>query len=215
MQLNLSHQQYLVDPKSIDSVTVIGVGSVGSHLVSMLAHMGVENIEVWDADFVASHNIPSSAYGKGDIGSPKVHALYDRVLRDTGAKLHTHSTMYAGEKLDSLYVVSCVDDMNSRKMIWDRVREHPRIRLFSDTRMNKAFVDVITVQPLVQEDIKRYDALWFSNEDAELQMCGTHGVPFATQRAASIVAGNINSFSRHKTYRWRVTERCDTLERIH
>jgi hypothetical protein len=214
VQLNLSHQHYLVDPTRIDSVTVIGVGSVGSNLVTMLAHMGVEKISVWDADFVASHNVPASSYGHPDVGSLKVKALHDRVLRDTGVKIHTHETMYAGERLDSHYVVSCVDDMDARKVIWDYVRDHPRIRLFCDTRMNKAFVDVISVQPLDARDIDRYNALWFPNEEAQQQMCGTHGVIFGTARAATIVAANINSFAHTRDYRWRVTERCDTLERI-
>lgn len=214
MRLNHSHQASLFDPKLARTVHLIGAGSVGSWVAVMLARVGITDIHVWDGDSVASHNVPMSAYGKDDVGKVKVIALRELIERETGVRITTHEKMYEGEPLRNASVISCVDTMVARSVIWNAVKRKPTIDFFGDTRLNAAFIDILSIAPCKTGEIKDYETLSFSDEDAQIQVCGMHGIVLATSRAAGIVVANLTRFWTYGMKEWRVTERCDTLQRV-
>lgn len=210
---NFSHQDRLYDPEKNRPITVIGAGSVGSCVVYMLAKMGVTDITVYDGDSVESHNVPMSLYGPKDVATYKVFALASRVFADTNATLKAHPKMYEAEPLTNCSVISCVDTMEARKRIWEKVKNNPSVDLFIDTRTASAYVEVLSIDPNNRKDIARYEALWFPDEDATKQMCGRHGIIFSSMHTASIVTANLARYWTERKKEWRVAERCDTLTR--
>lgn len=213
--MNFSQQRSLFDPDmNAPKVVVIGAGALGSFVVLSLAKMGVSRIEVWDHDYVASHNAPMSLYGPNDIGQYKVASLKNHVHVLTGIEIETHEEAYAGQPLDHVYVISCVDRMSVRKLIWQKVRMNMSIGLFCDTRAGEAYIEVYSIVPWKIEDISRYEATLFDDKDAAPAYCGHHGIIFASLKAASIVSATVAQTSSFKEVKWRVAERCDTLERV-
>lgn len=210
---NFSHQDRLFDPDRAKRVTVLGAGSVGSCLIFMLTKMGVKDVTVYDGDSIESHNTPMSMYDSDTVAEYKVHVLNDMVLLGGGVELTTHARMYEGEELKNCSVVSCVDTMSARKLIWSKVKKNPSIDLFIDTRTAGAYVEVLSIDPNNRQDIERYEALLYEDKDAVRQMCGTHGIIFASMRAAGIAAANIARYWTERKKEWRVAERCDTLIR--
>jgi hypothetical protein len=182
--LNLDQQKNLVDPRDVKSVTVIGAGSVGSWLALNLASVGCEDITVWDADDVESHNVPMSAYGLRDVGKLKVRALAELIEHKTGVHITTVERMYAGEPLAGS-VAACVDWMDERKKIWERVRDNPNVDVFVDTRVSEEFVAVYGFNPCDPESMKHYDRLMYPSGEALRPMCGNHGIIYVAQNAAN------------------------------
>ncbi len=182
--LNLDQQSNLVDPRKTQPVTVIGAGSVGSWLVLNLASVGCEDITVWDADDVESHNVPMSAYGREDLGKLKVRALAELIERKTGVRITPVERMYAGEPLNGS-VACCVDWMDERKKIWERVRDNPNVEVFVDTRVAEEFVAVYGFNPCDPESVRHYDKLLYPNGEALRPMCGSHGIIYVAQHAAN------------------------------
>lgn len=211
---NFSHQDRLFDPVQKRPVTLIGAGSVGSFVALALAKMGVDDLTVYDGDYVESHNAPMSLYRQHDLGRPKVEALAELILDLTGVVLTTKPVMYAGEKLSSSSVVACVDSMKARKLIWEHVKGHPGVDIFVETRTAGAYVEVLSTDPHDREEAKMYEALLYPDEAALTQYCGHHGVSFSAMHAASVVSANLARFWSDGEKTWRVAHRCDRLQQV-
>lgn len=173
--LNFSQQKGLFNPAAARPTTVIGVGSVGSEVVMMLAKLGVSDITVYDHDEVESHNLPMSAYGIGDLARYKVEALAERVKRETGVTISTNRKKYASEKLKGS-VVCCVDKMQEREVVFAGVSGNPLVDVFVDTRVAGNLISVFAIRPSRKEDLEYYGMHFYSTDNALPPMCGRHGI---------------------------------------
>lgn len=196
--LNFAQQDDVFDPASAQPVTVIGAGSVGSQLVAMLAKIGCAEIAVWDGDDVESHNIPMSAYRLADLGKPKVAALQALVEEQSGVRITAVPKMYEGESLTGT-VVACVDSMEARMLLWDRIRDNPNVDVFVDTRIAEEFVAVYAVAPCDRDSCERYGKLLYPSSEAVRPTCGRHGIVYVTSVAASAACACLtNAWSGRK-----------------
>ena len=69
-------------------------------------------------DDVSVENMNSQFYRFKDIGKPKVHALRDLIIDFTGAEIQIEVARYEGKKAYPGVVVSAVDSMDCRALIW-------------------------------------------------------------------------------------------------
>ena len=199
MRLNWSHQKALFNPAKSRPVTLIGAGSVGSNIALLLAKQGIEDLTVFDADDVASHNVPMSAYRPSDVGRPKVEALHDLVFETTGLKIGAVGSMYVDQPLRGS-VIASVDTMDARAAVWKTVRMNPNIDLLIDTRVYERFAEVYFVQPCLPEDMAAYEARLYPQDTTVKRTCGNHGIAFMANLAASLaVAGLTDAWAGDKT----------------
>lgn len=212
---NHAHQQSLFDPARARPVVVIGAGMISGAATFALAKMGVSDITVIDHDSVDSYNGPMSVYGPKDIGRYKVDALKRFIKDRTGIVIKTERRKYNGEPLSRASVVCSVDDMDTRKQIWQAVKENPTIDLLCDTRTTQWFLEVLSTAPGVPEECKDYEALLFSNSKAARQVCGRHGHISVAFAGGMAVASTLTTFWQGGTKKWRHAMRCDTLETIY
>lgn len=63
------------------TVAVIGLGSVGSHLLPLLVRSGVRNFVLIDPDIVEAANVGRQWYGIHQIGTPKVSACNSELIK--------------------------------------------------------------------------------------------------------------------------------------
>lgn len=193
-ELNFSQQKYFISPKEVQPVHLLGVGSVGSHIASMLARVGVTDLTVWDHDSIDSHNIGPSLYGLLDFGLYKVDALAAILLRDTGVLAKTERRKYEGEKLKGS-VVCAVDSMEARQTIWKAVKKNPFVDIFIDTRVAEEFFQVFFIRPCRTEDIAHYEHfLTYGGNEAARQMCGLHSVIYISSAVAAEAVKGLSKF---------------------
>lgn len=209
--LNFTQQDRIFEPGNARPVTVIGAGSVGSQLVVMLARVGCADITVWDDDEVAPHNVPMSAYGYSDVCMFKVEALRRRVLDLTGVEITAIREKYAGGKLKGS-VVSCVDSMAARHLIWERVKNRATVDVFIDTRLHELLYEVYRINPCNAVEAANYEAMLFPQEDAEPPMCGQHGIVTTTSRAASAAASRLTATWSGRKVDWLYRESVGSLK---
>ncbi len=202
MKLNLSQQMELFDPGLARPVTVIGAGSVGSQVVSMLARLGATDITIWDADSVESHNVPMSAYGPEHLGRYKVEALRDLVLAQTGIEINIRRQMYNGEPLRSS-VVCCVDTMAARGLIFEQVNNNPLVDLLVDTRTSEEYLEVYSVRPCDADETRQYAKLLYPDSTALRFMCGKHGVIYVTSLTAAVAVSRLTTAWKGGKNKWR------------
>ncbi len=144
-----------------------------------------------------------SAYRVKDIGLHKVFALSEIIKEKSGIAIKTVRRAYAGEPLTGS-VVSCVDNMEARKAIWQAVRNNPLIDAFIDTRMSELMSSVFALRPHDPEDIAYYEDNLYPSTEAMTQMCGEHGIAFVTDVVAAracrqlTLAWSAGSMVRHQ-----------------
>ncbi len=197
--MNLSQQAKIINPHAVRKVTLIGAGSVGSHVAVMLAKMGVLELTVYDHDSVESHNIPMSEYRQTqDLMRPKVHALADIIRVATDQEIDARYKPYEGEPLAGA-VVCCVDTMEARQLVWKKVREHRGVvEVLVDTRISNLLIEVFAVNPNDHEDVELYEYyLRYSTKEAAPPMCGQHTTKFIASKTAAIACENLTCLWQH------------------
>ncbi len=193
-RMNFSMQNRLFDPEHARSVTVIGVGSVGSNVADMLARIGVEHLAVVDGDCVESHNIPASRFGIADLGYFKADIVAKRLLKETGLTAKVERRYYEGNDRLKGSVFSCVDTMSARMKIWSAVKKNPLVDVFIDTRVAVRFFTVFCVRPSVPEDIAHYEQFLYEDAEATGQSCGAHGIITASAMVAAEAVERLCAF---------------------
>lgn len=200
--LNFSQQDELFDPRSARPVTVIGAGSVGSQVVTMLAKIGVTDITAYDGDSLESHNIPMSPYRLEDLGRFKVEALAEIVAAQSGVILDARPRMYEGEPLQPGAIICCADKMEVRSLVWARAKKlAPNVDLLVDTRTAAELVSVFAIDPGVPEDIACYETFLYPSSQAHRLTCGSHGIIYVSAMAASVACSLLTAKWSRRQYR--------------
>lgn len=212
---NYSHQKDIFDPRAARKVVVFGAGSVASLAVFHLGKKGVLDIEVWDDDIVASHNSPMSLYGPQDVGRYKVEVLQELMLRLTGITIAVRQEKYTGQvPLRNVSVVSCVDKMKARRVIWQKVKKNTTVDIFCDSRTGGSYYEVHSVAPCVQSEIDQYEASLCDDKDTVLLMCGRHGIIDNVSEAARVISASVSRFWMTGDKQLLVAGRSDIFKRV-
>lgn len=222
--LNHAHQQNLFDPRHARKLFLIGAGGVNSWVGEFSGRAGITEIEAWDHDIVKSHNLPMSCYLRKHIGMYKVDALAQILHDHFDIDIIVHRERYCGQKDLHGGAVACgVDVMEreledgiwvegGRKHVWENVLNNKgRVDIFTDTRLLGAYVEVLAIDPKVEEERILYKDLFFDDGDAARQTCGNHGIVYSTTSAANAVVANITQFWEHSTKKLRHRVRTDIL----
>src|SRR3989344_2264763 len=76
------------------SVTIVGIGALGSAVLDMLARSGIGKIKIIDRDIVELNNLQrQSLFTEEDLGKPKVDAAKEKILKiNSDIKIEEHLT---------------------------------------------------------------------------------------------------------------------------
>ena len=116
-----SRQSQIVNARiQATSVTVVGLGTIGSWLVPLLVKLGVPRIKVWDFDVVEHGNCAVQAYGFRHVGMPKVQAVRLVVSEQYGEVMMDSADRFEEPEPEQFDVVaSCVDTWVARRQVLD------------------------------------------------------------------------------------------------
>lgn len=173
-------------------ITLIGLGSVGSYVGLALAKMGAL-LTAYDPDIVETHNWSNQAYGDDDIGTPKATAFIRLIEAYGGHTPNAACQKYIGQDLSEL-VISAVDSMDSRKLIWRAVHKAPEVQVYVDCRMGLQVLDIHIVRNFVKSDRIRYNETLFPDAEALQEPCTARSIAFAPFACAGIVASIVKRY---------------------
>lgn len=111
------------------TITIVGVGALGSHVVQFLRNLDV-TLRLVDFDRVEAKNVMSQFYGQPNVGKNKAVALLQQTSflfkRPSGAAVPHRLTADNADIVlgGSDLVVDCVDNGATRRLIQAWVRRH-------------------------------------------------------------------------------------------
>lgn len=182
-----------------EPIAIIGAGSIGSFTALALHKMGFEHMAIWDGDNVAKENMGTQLYGSAwaryddsvqNVKKPQ--ALHD-MLNYIGVGRNLPAAMcnnYTTESLlTSSVVISAVDSMSARKIIWENVkRDKKKVNWFVDARMGAEFALMYIINPSDPLDVITYEKTLHADEDAIQESCTQR----STVYTALLIAGMIS-----------------------
>lgn len=112
------------------SVTVAGVGGIGSWVAILAAMSGVGNIYLFDPDIMEEHNRNRLPFCQGSLNRPKVEVVreYIMALRPDAIVVAVPEKL-EGVLLDiqlsvSYYIVDCTDSPRAQFNIYNKCKQH-------------------------------------------------------------------------------------------
>lgn len=209
--MNYFDQTAFFDPaKWAWPVHLIGAGGINNLVGPMLAKMGIDQIHIWDDDFLEERNCPTEvAYSYKMVGRPKVTAMADAIyyLMPNGVEVYQHQTRVTEQtKLEGV-VIAGVDSMASRKTIWQAVKQNSvEIPLFIDGRSAGEETALFAFSPLDFENVGFYEDSWlFDDDEASPLPCGARNIGYISAYMAFEICRVITRFYRElpiEFYTW-------------
>ena len=199
--LDFTRQSTLIPPEiSGLSTTIVGVGSIGSHTAEILAKTGIGEMHVWDADIVEPHNIANQGYYLGDLGKKKVDALKERLEAGTGVSVVPHDCFYEGGPFGTELVISALDSMKARKVVFTNFLEDPAAKIYIDGRMGSRFGKVFFVDKSDKDSIANYFASLHSDAEAHTEPCTARSTIFCAYGISSLMCSTLVSWIINENY---------------
>lgn len=177
-----------------EPLTIIGGGAIGGWVALCAAKMGLRNITLYDPDTVELENMNSQFFRHRDIGRPKAEALRDLILDFTECPINAVNARYTGDRTFPGIVVSAVDNMLTRKVIWDAHKGvAARTRAIIDPRMGAETALLYTVRPLIQRDAEWYAKTLYTDENAVQERCTAKSTIYCANLLAGMVVKTVKN----------------------
>lgn len=215
-EMNFWRQMDIIPQADLEKypVTIIGVGGIGSPTALVLSKMGVKNITIYDNDVVEDHNLPNQMYRISDLGKSKVEGTKDICSDFSGVVITTCNEKFEDQEIKGI-VISGVDSMKSRELIWKRLKYNPAIPIYIDARMGAEVCRICTVNPVNPDDVKWYEATIVPDEKASEEPCTAKSVIYNTFMIASFIANQVKKQARAQSFAREIIFDLKTLILIH
>lgn len=173
----------LIPIPSLNTISVVGLGGIGSFFIQGLAMMGWNKVIGYDGDVIENHNLSTTAYPINEVGNAKkdsAQGLFQRYAEDW--QEFVAKDYFEVDSLITPKMVVCTDDMESRKMIYNLWNNTPRREFFMDMRMGATSVELVTVTPGNDNYLKT----WVSTDSVPEAPCSMKHTVFATNHIVSL-----------------------------
>lgn len=185
-------------------VLMVGAGSIGSFAAVSMAKMGIKNFEVFDFDTIELHNFANQLYSWKDVGLKKIAILGNIMSRfgfspdeSSDRKFLGYDSEFTEEDIEHVrmadIVICAVDNMATRKLLWELSKKCLNVGLFIDCRIGGLQFDGFALNPLDINDRRFFEQkegdgksayLYESEEAAELK-CTEKSIIFPVLQSAS------------------------------
>jgi hypothetical protein len=185
-------QRELVPPARLVNchAVVIGVGAIGRQVALQLAALGVPAMTLYDPDTVAVENLAPQGFWESDLGRTKVEAVADIARKQfpaielTGVPERFRASAVRGWPANrEIAVFCCVDSIDTRKLIWQAVRD--AVGFFTDGRMAAELIRVLASgRPGADA---AYAKTLFPGAEAYQESCTARSTIYASNIAAGLM----------------------------
>lgn len=157
-------------------IHVIGIGAIGSTVATMLARMGVTELNIYDIDIVEPKNICNQEYFDNQIGLTKIGALYNTLIAvNPEIKVKVHAEGWKPNTRISGYIFLCVDNIDLRRQIVEENKNNKYIKAIFDFRMRLTDAQAYAADFDHLDEL--LDTMQFTHEEAKAETpvsaCGT------------------------------------------
>jgi sulfur carrier protein ThiS adenylyltransferase len=190
-----TRQQQIIPAEQLAAMkaTVIGVGAIGRQVALQLAAIGVPWLQLIDHDTVEEVNLAPQGYLETDLGRPKVETTAEMCRRlNSQVELHVEQARFRRSMEIGNVVFCCVDKINTRRLIWDAVKD--KVDFWADGRMSAEVLRVLTASDAASR--KRYPTTLFAQEEAFVGACTARSTIFCSNIAAGLMVSQFAKWLR-------------------
>jgi molybdopterin/thiamine biosynthesis adenylyltransferase len=194
-------QRELVPPARLANchAVVIGVGAIGRQVALQLSALGVPELTLYDHDTVAIENLAPQGFWESDLGRTKVEAVADIARKQfpaielTGVPERFRASMVRSWPASREFAVfCCVDAIDTRKLIWQAVRD--AAGFFADGRMAAEVIRVLASgEPAADHT---YVKTLFPGAEAYQESCTARSTIYASNIAAGLMVAQFAHWLR-------------------
>ena len=174
------------------SVTLIGAGAIGSAVALVLGKLGLGKLVVFDGDVVDEVNLAGQLYFNRHTGTCKVDALSEVIGMFTETEVIAVAEAFDGQPIEGV-VITAVDSMRARRLIWRHLRGRSDIPLLFDARMGGLVGEVHVVRPGSPVEEREYQRTLHSDNEALRESCTARSISFNTAGIAAQVGSLVRS----------------------
>lgn len=166
--------------KNNATVTIVGCGGIGSWTAMALAKLGIKTFRLYDNDVVEAHNLPNQFFFIDSIAEPKTKAVGEAINslspQEDGLDITVCNSLFEkGDELQGI-VVMAVDNMSTRRAIFETTENLPGVRFVVDARLAAQLVAVRCFNPHLKEERDEFEKSLYSDENAEEPSCTNRAV---------------------------------------
>lgn len=198
-QADYSDQTKIFDPKTWSwPVHLIGAGGINNLVGLVLAKMGITKIHVWDDDTLEPRNLPTEVgYSANMCGKPKVSAMADLIyyLMPNGVNVYQHFKRVTVDTRLYGVVISGVDSMTSRQIIWQNIQSNfLEIPFYIDGRSGGQEVQLFAFSPADFSARQDYETWLFDDDEGAELECGARNIGYISAYIAGEIGDIITKF---------------------
>lgn len=201
------------DAMKEESVTIVGLGGIGSHLVYGMGRLGINSMQLYDFDTVEEVNLTGQLFTKDNIGHKKedvvllsLHkysdflnvGLYGKFLYPGATMTDPATTLVVNVEPDDYsvclpYTICGLDNMEARKGVFERWLYTRELMKLDET--NSAFIDgrlaaedfqILTIR--TKKDIEKYqEEFLFSDAETDATVCSYKQTTYSAMMIAGMM----------------------------
>ena len=186
------------------TVTLAGVGGIGSYVGFLLARMKPAFMFIYDDDIVEAVNMSGQLYGQSDLGRPKVSALAGMIRNYAGyGSVFAMTERFTNESEASDIMICGFDNMAARRLFFNKWVNHVQSKpeeerkncLFIDGRLAAEEFQILCIKGDDEYNINRYNnEFLFSDAEADETICSYKQTTFCANMIASYMVNLFVNF---------------------
>lgn len=191
------------------TITLAGVGGIGSTLGYLLSRLRPKNIFLYDPDKVEISNMSGQMYELEDIDRPKVFALANHMKRFADyVGVFTYVQKFTKASTATNIMICGFDNMEARREFFQAWLSHvnnlpegeKKNCLFIDGRLSLEEFQVFSITGDDYYSIERYNQNYlFYDKDAEREICSLKQTTYCANMIASYMANIFVNFCYNLT----------------
>jgi len=193
----------LIDQSLLDKITVIGLGGIGSTVVTLLSIMGFDEITGWDDDILEEHNLSSTTYPWTNVDTHKTEAAKIQALRyggddaGNGCRFNAKTERWNSSKPLGHKVITCLDSMDTRMEVYECWRDMNYDSGFLiDLRMDALSFEMVTTTRKYDE----FDKYWITDAEIEPAPCTMKHTIFSSSIIGGLGVSQVFNCVANKPY---------------
>lgn len=184
------------------NVILAGIGGIGSWVALLLSRLHINNLTMYDDDYVEAVNMAGQLYSRNQIKDTKVAAIANTIYNYSNFSRYTcRSVKYDSSCYTSDIMICGFDNMAARKVFFKSWLKHVRASkdpskcLFIDGRLNAEEFQVLAIKGDDEGTITKYNAEWlFDDREVEEAVCSYKQTTFMSNMIASVMVNIFVNF---------------------
>ena len=186
------------------SVTLAGLGGIGSYVAFLLSRLKIQSLFMYDDDTVEAGNMSGQLYSSNDINNHKVSAMNNMVSAYSGYyDTYTYTERFTENSQGSDIMICGFDNMDARRTffnVWKaRVNSYPpELKakcLFIDGRLAAESLQILCIMGNDTYNMEKYEREFLFNDwEVEAEMCSYKQTSFMANMIGSLIVNLFVNF---------------------